>query len=48
VFLLGNAYLENGNKRKTIELYSKTIQAIANDQQAKNQLQNEIFKLESR
>ena len=47
VFLLGNIYLEDGNKAKTIDLYTKTIKAVANDQQAKEQLQHEILRVQS-
>lgn len=48
VFLLGNTYLENGKPEKAIVLYTKTIRSVTNDQQAINQLENEILRVKSR
>lgn len=46
VFLLGNIYLQSGNKGKTIDLYKQTMSALEEDQQARFQLQNEIARIQ--
>ncbi len=45
-FLLGNLYLETGNKNKALGVYTKTLQKT-NDQQTRLQLQNEIVRIKS-
>ncbi|MCX6327858.1 MAG: ammonia-forming cytochrome c nitrite reductase subunit c552 [Bacteroidia bacterium] len=45
IFLLGNIYLENGNKTKAIELYTKSMEKIRENQQAIYQLQSEIERI---
>lgn len=42
VFLLGNIYLQSGNKGKTIGIYEKALKAVGNNQQAAMQLQQAI------
>ncbi len=47
VFLLGNIYLESGNKGKAIDLYKKTLKQEGLGQQEVNQLQNAINQAEN-
>jgi tetratricopeptide (TPR) repeat protein len=45
VFLLGNIYLENGNKGKTIELFTKTLNSVRQNVQQSDQIQSEIERI---
>lgn len=47
VFLLGNIYLQSGNKAKTLELYEKALKSAGSDQQAAVQLQQAIQQVKS-
>lgn len=47
VFLLGNIFLQAGNKGKAIELYEKALKSAGNDQQVIAQLQQAIQQLEN-
>jgi len=47
ISLLGSIYLENGNKAKTIDLYTKSLKAFDNNTQAKLQLQAEIERIKA-
>ncbi len=46
VFLLGNIYLENGNMGKAIELYTKTLNSVRQNEQLMDQIQSEIERIE--
>ena len=45
LFLLGNIYLENGNKGKAIELYTKTLNSVRQNEQLMGQIQSEIERI---
>ncbi|MGQ8336133.1 ammonia-forming cytochrome c nitrite reductase subunit c552 [Sunxiuqinia sp. A32] len=45
IFLLGNIYLESGNKGKTLQLYENSLKNIGNNQQATFQLQQAIAQI---
>lgn len=47
VFLLGSIYIENGNKSKAIELYSRTMNQTGDNLQVKEQLRNEIERVKA-
>ncbi|MGQ7869368.1 ammonia-forming cytochrome c nitrite reductase subunit c552 [Sunxiuqinia sp. sy24] len=47
VFLLGNIYLEGGNKGKVIDLYVNASRHLQNNPQAQYQLQNEIERVKA-
>ncbi len=47
VFLLGNIYVEKGQKGKAIELYKKTIGYVSTNTQARNQLEAEIERMKA-
>lgn len=45
IFLLGNIYLESGNKGKVIDLYQKSINRLPGNDQGRYQLQSEIERI---
>ena len=47
VFLLGNIYLQSGNKAKALDIYEKALKSAGNDQQTVAQLQQAIRQVRS-
>lgn len=45
IFLLGNIYLENGNKGKALNIYNDALKRLNENAQAKYELSNEIERL---
>lgn len=45
VFLLGNIFLENGNKGKAIDLYNSILPYHTEDAQAQHQIKSEIERI---